>query len=114
MGCSGRCGAPLILSGPSPGKGRQQSRRELAAVHRLIWGLPRDKGVLSGDGLERLVAESFEEVVAAFEQLAREREARAVAADPLESVVASRLTQQPGGAGDAWTAPGLDDTSWLL
>ena len=41
------------------------------------------RGVLSGDGLERLVAEGFEEVVAAFEQLAREREARAVAADPL-------------------------------
>jgi hypothetical protein len=30
-----------------------------------------------------LVAEGFEEVVAAFEQLARERKARAVAADPL-------------------------------
>jgi len=26
---------PLILSGPSPAMGRQQSRRELAAVHRL-------------------------------------------------------------------------------
>ena len=62
--------------------GRQQSRRELAAVHRLISGLPRDNGA-SGDGRERLVAEGFEDVVAAFEQLAREREARAVAADPL-------------------------------
>ena len=46
---------PLILSGPSPRwVGRQQSRRELAAVHRLISGLPRDSG--SGDGRERVVA----------------------------------------------------------
>ena len=42
--------------------------------------MPRDRG--SGDGRERLVAEVFEDVVAAFEQLAREREARAVTADP--------------------------------
>ncbi len=61
--------------------GRQQSRRELAAVHRLISGLPRDRG-LSGDGRKCLVAESFEDVVAALEQLAGEREARAVTADP--------------------------------
>lgn len=38
---------------------------------------------VSGDGRERLVAEFFEGVVAAFEQLASEREARAVTADPL-------------------------------
>ena len=60
--------------------GRQQSRRELAAVHRLMSGLPRDEGL--GDGREGLVAEFFEDVVAAFEELAREREAGAVAADP--------------------------------
>ena len=33
---------PLILSGPFPGKGSAAGRRELAAVHRLISGLPRD------------------------------------------------------------------------
>ena len=38
--------------------------------------------MLSGDGRQRLVAEGFEDVVAVFEQLAREREACAVAADP--------------------------------
>ena len=46
----------------------------------MISGLPRDRG--SGDRRERLVAEGFEEVVAAFEQLARERKTGAVAADP--------------------------------
>ncbi len=65
--------------------GRQQSRRELAAVHRMILGLPRD-GV-SGDRRDGLVAEVFEEVVAAFEQLARERETGAVAADPLRELL---------------------------
>jgi len=30
---------PLILSGPFLAGGRQQSRRELAAVHRMVFGL---------------------------------------------------------------------------
>ena len=34
----------------------------------MIWGLPRDDGL--GDWCECLVAEGFEDVVAAFEQLA--------------------------------------------
>ncbi len=36
-----------------------------------------------GGGFERVVAEGFEDVIAAFEQFAGEREAGAVAADPL-------------------------------
>ena len=47
----------------------------------MISGLPRDR-VVQETGVERVVAEGFEEVVAAFEQLAREREAGAVPADP--------------------------------
>src|SRR6201989_3281031 len=43
-------------------------------------GLPRDRG--SGDGRERVVAQFFEDVVAAFEQLALEREAAAFPAEP--------------------------------
>ena len=74
---------PLSLFGPSPGGGRQQLCRELAAVHRLILGLPRDTGCGFSDGLQGRVAELSEDVVAAFEQFARERETRAVAADPL-------------------------------
>ena len=60
--------------------GRQRSRQELAAVHRVICGLAARQGLggLSGDGREGLVAELLEEVVAAFEQLARERETGAV------------------------------------
>ena len=71
---------PLSLCRPSPAKGRQQSRWELAAVHRLNGACRVDNG--SGDGRERVVAEGFEDVAAAFEQLARERKARAVPADP--------------------------------
>ena len=49
----------------------------------MISGLPRNSSWSAGRGgrLERLVAERFEDVVVAFEQLARERDARAVAAD---------------------------------
>jgi hypothetical protein len=54
---------------------------ELAAVHRLTWGLART-GEMSCR-LERLLAELPERVVAAFEQLAREREARAVMPEAL-------------------------------
>ena len=39
------------------GAGRQQSRRELAAVHRMVLGLAARQ--VSGDGRERLVAEGF-------------------------------------------------------
>ena len=58
--------------------------RELAAVHLVIVGLPRDRWARSaGDGIERRVAETAEEVVAAFQELACDRDARAVSADPL-------------------------------
>jgi hypothetical protein len=36
------CLRPLDLLWPSPCSGRQQSRRELAAVHRLMVGLSHD------------------------------------------------------------------------
>jgi hypothetical protein len=50
----------------------------------LISGLPRNsQGRSGGDGVQGLVAELAEDVVAALEQLAGEREARAVPADPL-------------------------------
>ena len=52
-----------------------------------------------GGGFERVVAEGFEDVIAAFEQFAGEREAGAVAADPLgqlEVVVAVGTGGEPG------------------
>ena len=56
----------------------------LAAVHRDGSGLPRDRRARSGgDGLQGLVAERAQEVVAAFQEFARDRDAGAVAADPL-------------------------------
>jgi hypothetical protein len=45
----------------------------------LRWGLAAGRG--SGDGRDGLVAEVFEQVTAAFEELALERETGAVAAD---------------------------------
>ncbi len=57
---------------------------ELAAVHRDGSGLPRDVCARSGgDGLQGLVAERAEEVVAAFQEFAGDRDARTVRADPL-------------------------------
>jgi hypothetical protein len=74
---------PLDLSWPFPFR-VGSSRRELAAVHLLMVGLAHDRwGRSAGGRLEGLVAERFEDVVAAFEQLAREREARSVTADSL-------------------------------
>lgn len=55
--------------------------RELAAVHRLEEKACAHEG--SSCGRESLLAEVFEGVVAAFEQLARERQAGAVASEPL-------------------------------
>jgi hypothetical protein len=48
----------------------------------LIGGV-REARSLGGGGFQGVVAEGFEDVVAAFEQFAGEREARTVAADPL-------------------------------
>src|SRR5450432_848110 len=62
---------PLGLSRPSPVKGSAAGLRELATVHRDCSGLPRDsRGACSGgDGLEGLVAERAQEVVATFQEL---------------------------------------------
>jgi len=59
----------------------RRDRRELAALHWLIGGVSGSTW-LGGAGLERVIPEGFEDVVAAFEQLARQGEACAVAADP--------------------------------
>lgn len=61
--------------------------------------MPRDR--VLGDGRERLVAEFFEDVVAAFEQLAREPKARSVTADPCGEL----LVVGPVGVG--WEAGAL-------
>jgi hypothetical protein len=74
--------------------------RELAAVHRLEVRACAHEG--SSCGRESLSAEVFEGVVAAFEQLAREREAAAVAPEPsgcLQEVVTVRGTLAAGGLG---------------
>ena len=62
---------PLGLSRPSLVKGSAAGLRELATVHRDCSGLPRDsRGACSGgDGLEGLVAERAQEVVATFQEL---------------------------------------------
>ena len=78
--------------------------RELAAVHLVIVGLPRDRcGGSAGDGIERHVAETAQEVVATFQELACDRDARAVPAHPLGggelvlAVGAARAPRRLGG-----------------
>ena len=75
---------PLSLSRPLPARrGRQQGFGNWPrfivdgglAAQQLVWS--------GGDGLERLVTETAQDVVAAFQQLACDRDARPVAADPL-------------------------------
>ena len=71
-----------------------------AAVHRLEVQACAHEG--SSCGRESLLAEVFEGVVAAFEQLACEREAGAVAPEPsgcLQEVVTVRGTLAAGGLG---------------
>src|SRR3954447_21438133 len=74
-----------------PGAGRGDSQRVWAARARPF-----------SRGLKRLVAELAQGVVAALEQLARDREAGAVAAEPLgclEVVVAVGAAVATGGLG---------------
>ena len=75
---------PLGLSRPSPVRGRQQGfgswPRFIVIVRACRVTVLRAAQVATGS--RALVAERAEEVVAAFQELARDRDARAVAADP--------------------------------
>jgi hypothetical protein len=67
MGCGsrwGKCGAAARSLRAVHAGVAAAVCRELAAVHRLTWGAARTSGSC---GLERLVAEVSEGVVAAFE-----------------------------------------------
>ena len=83
VGCP--CGRlrPLILSEAVHAVRGGSTRREPAAVHRLIEGVPRSTEVYAAAGLRASSPRLAQDVVAAFEQFAREREAGAVAAEPL-------------------------------
>src|SRR5690349_22561797 len=91
---------PLSLSRPFPvGRGRQQG---LGNWPRFIvdrWAC-RVTGSGAG-GLQRLVAKIAQHVIAALQKLARDRHARAIAADPLGELVVV------GTVGAAGTPGGL-------
>jgi len=73
MGCGRSVFLAVSREGSAAGLG------ELAAVHRDCSGLPRDGARCSGgERFQGLVTERAEEVIAAFQELARDRDARAV------------------------------------
>ena len=87
---------PLGLSRPSTRAWRQEPAGSWPRCIGVSEGAARTSG--GSCGLERLVAEFAQRVVAALEQLAGEREAGAVAAEPLgglEVVGAVRASRVP-------------------
>ena len=87
---------PLILSRPVAVGGRRHSS---GAGRGSSFDRGRPEGTALGGGFQRVIAEGFEDVVAAFEQFASERQARSVTADPLgelQVVVAVGAGREPG------------------
>ena len=72
----------LSLSGPFFREGSVAGWRELAAVYRVILGLPRDgSAVQAAAGSSVWSPSSRRDVVAAFREFARDRDARTVSAE---------------------------------